>query len=156
MPIFSASRIQWRPRMFLIDTNVISEARKGERADAGVLAFWHAACRYQTPLFLASVTIGELRRGVELIRHRGDHPQAALLEQWLDEVLQIYGDRVLDLDGDAAQIWGRLRVPNPHNAIDKQIAAIALLHDLTVVTRNSDDFAECGVRLLNPFRGGAR
>jgi len=55
---------------------------------------------------------------VTLIRHRGDHPQAALLEQWLEEVLQIYGDRVLDLDGDAAQIWGRLRVPNPHNAID--------------------------------------
>jgi predicted nucleic acid-binding protein len=141
--------------MFLIDTNVISEARKGVRADAGVLAFWDAARRDQTPLFLASVTIGELRRGVELIRHRGDHPQAALLEQWLEEVLQMYGDRVLDLDGDAAQVWGRLRVPNPHNAIDKQIAAIALLHDLTVVSRNSDDFASCGVRLLNPFQGGA-
>ena len=66
--------------------------------------------------------------------------------------LQAYGDRVLDLDGDAAQIWGRLRVPNHHNAIDKQIAAIALLHDLTVVTRNIDDFASCGVRLLNPFQ----
>lgn len=125
-------------------------------ADAGDLAFWDAARCDQTPLFLASVTIGELRRGVDLIRHRGDHPQAALLEQWLEEVLQSYGDRVLDLDGDAAQIWGRLRVPNPHNAIDMQIAAIALLHDLTVVTRNSDDFASCGVRLLNPFQGGAR
>ena len=155
MPIFSAGRIQGWPLMFLIDTNVISEARKGVRADAGVLAFWDAACRDQIPLFLASVTIGELRRGVELIRHRGDYPQAALLEQWLDEVLQIYGNRVLDLDSDAAQIWGRLRVPNPHNAIDKQIAAIALVHDLTVVTRNSDDFASCGVRLLNPFQGGA-
>ena len=120
--------------MLLIDTNVISEARKGERADAGVLAFWDAACRDQTPLFLAPVTIGELRR----------------------EVLQIYSDRVLDLDGDAAQIWGRLRVPNSHNAIDKQIAAIALLHDLTVVTRNTDDFAGCGVRLLNPFQAGVR
>jgi hypothetical protein len=62
-------------------------------------------------------------------------------------VLQAYGDRVLVLDGDAAQIWGRLRVPNPHNAIDKQIAAIALLHNLTVVTRKTDDFAGCGVRL---------
>jgi predicted nucleic acid-binding protein len=89
---------------------------------------------------------------VELIRHRGDQPQAKLLEQWLAEVLQTYGDRVLDLDGDAAQIWGRLRVPNLHKAIDKQIAAIALLHDLTVVTRNVDDFAGCGVRLLNPFQ----
>ncbi|MBU6251446.1 MAG: type II toxin-antitoxin system VapC family toxin [Cyanobacteria bacterium REEB417] len=138
--------------MFLIDTNVISEARKGQRADAGVQAFWAAAARDDTPLFLAAVTIGELRRGVELIRHRGDQSQAQLLEQWLEEVLQTYGDRVLKLDGDAAQIWGRLRVPNPHNAIDKQIAAIALLHDLTVVTRNTDDFAGCGVGLLNPFQ----
>ncbi len=89
---------------------------------------------------------------MELIRHRGDQPQAERLEQWLAEVLQTYGDRVLDLDGDAAQIWGRLRVPNPYNAIDKQIAAIALLHDLTVVTRNIDDFAYCGVRRLNPFQ----
>ena len=152
MPISSASTIQWWPLMFLIDTNVISEARKGQRADAGVQAFWAAAASDETPLFLAAVTIGELRRGVELIRHRGDHPQALLLEQWLGDVLQTYGDRVLDLDGDAAQIWGRLRVPNPHNALDKQIAAIALLHDLTVVTRNTADFTGCGVRLLNPFQ----
>lgn len=74
-----------------------------------------------------------------------------MLEAWLVQVLQEYGDRVLALDGDASQLWGRLRVPNPHNAIDKQIAAIALLHDLTVVTRNSEDFAGIGVRLLNPF-----
>ncbi len=81
---------------------------------------------------------------MELIRHRGDKPQAERLEQWLAEVLQTYGDRVLDLDSDAAQLWGRLQVPNPHNAINKQIAAIALMHDLTVVTRNIDDFAYCG------------
>ena len=62
--------------MFLIDTNVISEARKGQRADAGVRAFWAGAVRDESPLFLAAITIGELRRGVELIRHRGDHPQA--------------------------------------------------------------------------------
>ena len=152
-PISSARTIKRRRLMFLIDTNVISEARKGRRADAGVQAFWATAARGNTPLFLAAITIGELRRGVELFRHRGDQPQAKLLEQWLAEVLQSYGDRVLDLDGDAAQIWGRLRVPNPYNAIDKQIAAIALLHDLTVVTRNSDDLAGCGVRLLNPFQG---
>ena len=136
--------------MFLIDTNVISEARKGRRADVGVQDFWATAARDNTPLFLAAITIGELRRGIELIRHRGDQPQAKLLEQWLAEVLKTCGDRVLDLDGDAAQIWGRLRVPNPHKAINKQIAAIAILHDLTVVTRNVDDFAGCGVRLLNP------
>ena len=83
--------------MFLIDTNVISEARKGRRADAGVQDFWAAAARDNTPLFLAAITIGELRRGVEFIRHRGDQPQAKLLEQWLAEVSQTYGDRVLDL-----------------------------------------------------------
>ena len=137
--------------MFLVDTNVISEARKGRRADPGVMAFWAEAARNDAPLFLSAITIGELRRGVDLIRHRGDHQQAAVLEAWLVQVLQEYGDRVLALDGDAAQLWGRLRVPNPHNAIDKQIAAIALLHDLTVVTRNSEDFAGTGVRLLNPF-----
>lgn len=74
--------------MFLIDTNVISEARKGRRADVGVQGFWEAAAQGNTPLFLAAITIGELRRGMELIRHRGDKPQAKLLEQWLAEVLQ--------------------------------------------------------------------
>jgi len=138
-------------QMFLVDTNVISETRKGRRADPGVVAFWSEAARNDTPIFLACVTIGELRRGVELIRHRGDQQQAELLEQWLERVLLDYGDRVLSLDCDAAQLWGRLRVPNPKHGIDKQIAAIALLHGLTVVTRNTADFADCGVALLNPY-----
>lgn len=137
--------------MYLVDTNVISESRKGKRADPGVVAFWAETARNDTPIFLASVTIGELRRGVELIRYRGDQHQAELLEQWLEQVLIDYGDRVLNLDCDAAQVWGRLRVPNPQHGIDKQIAAIALLHDLTVVTRNTADFAGCRVSLLNPF-----
>jgi toxin FitB len=137
--------------MFLVDTNVISETRKGRRADPGVVAFWAEAARNDSPIFLASVTIGELRRGVELIRHRGDQQQADLLEQWLEKVLLDYGDRFLSLDCDAAQLWGQLRVPNPQHAIDKQNAAIALLHDLTVVTRNTADFAGCGVALLNPY-----
>ena len=139
--------------MYLVDTNVISEARKGPRADPGVRAFWVEAADNDIPIFLAAPTLGELRRGVELIRQRGDQPQAALLQTWLEQVVETYGDRVLALDGDAAQLWGRLRVPDPHHAIDKQIAAIALLHDLTVVTRNSPDFAATGVRLLNPFSG---
>lgn len=137
--------------MFLIDTNVISEARKGQRADPGVIAFWATAASAQVPLFLPAVVVGELRRGVDLIRHRGDLLQAERLEEWLAEVLEMYGDRVLALDADAAQLWGRLRVPDPAHALDKQIAAIALLYDLTLVTRNTRDFASTGVRLRNPF-----
>ena len=137
--------------MFLIDTNVISEARKGRRADAGVQAFWADVTQRESPLFLSAITISELRRGVELIRHRGDQTQARQLEDWLAEVMEAFSDRVLGLDADAAQVWGRLRVPSPHNAIDKQIAAIALLHDLTLVTRNTRDFEGTGVELLNPF-----
>lgn len=137
--------------MFLVDTHVISEARKGARADPSVRAFWAEASSDDTPLFVSAITVGELRRGVELIRHRGDHPQAQVLERWLEQVLDDYSHRVLVLDGDAAQVWGRLRVPDPHNAIGKQIAAIALLHDLTVVTRNTEDFAGTSVRVLNPF-----
>ena len=137
--------------MFLVDTNVISEVRKGGRADPGVMAFWADAARHDTPVFLSAITIGELCRGVDLIRCRGDHQQAGLLEDWLEQVLQQYGDRVLPFDADAAQVWGRLRAVSPHHAIDKEIAAIALLHDLTVVTRNSNDFAATGVSLLNPF-----
>ena len=137
--------------VFLIDTNVISEARKGSRADAGVRAFWREVSQNDTPLFLSAITLGELRRGVELIRHRGDRAQAELLEAWLSEVLDAFSDRILALDSDAAQLWGRLRVPHPHNAIDKQIAAIALLHQLTLVTRNTQDFKGTGIELLNPF-----
>ena len=71
----------------------------------------------------------------------------------MEKVLLDFGDRVLSLDCDAAQVWGRLRVPNPQHGIDKQIAAIPLLHSFTDVTRNTADFAGCGVVLLNPFRG---
>ena len=119
--------------------------------DGIVMAFWAEAAKNEKALFLAAVTIGDLRRGVELIRHRGDRQQAVVLEQWLDQVMEEYGDRVLVLDGDAAQGSGRLRVPNPQHAIDKQIAASALLHGLTVVTRNTADFAGCGVDLLNSY-----
>jgi hypothetical protein len=85
------------------------------------------------------------------MRHRGDTPQANRLERWLLRLLQRYEDYILDIDSDIAQLWGRLRVPHYENALDKLIAATALLHDLTVVTRNGDDFSKTGVRVLNPF-----
>ena len=137
--------------MYLIDTNVISESRKRSKADSGVQAFFTQVAEEDARVFISVVTVGELRRGVELIRHRGDRRQAAQLEKWLDQLLGDYEDRVLDITADIAQLWGRLRVPHPENALDKQIAATALIYDLTVVTRNHKDFSKTGVRLLNPF-----
>ena len=137
--------------MYLLDTNVISELRKGARADAGVLAFFAALDPQH--IHLAVQTMGELRRGLENIRGRGDHTQATRLESWLDDVTTGYADRILDFDLDCAQVWGKLMSPNPQHPIDKQIAAIALINDLTVVTRNTADFAATGVKLLNPFAG---
>ena len=135
--------------MYLIDTNVISELRKGDKAQVGVVRF----LRTTDPdsLFLPVQTLGELRKGVETIRRRKDLDQAYRLEQWLDLVVLSYGDRILDFDLDCAQIWGRLMAQRPQHAIDRQIAAIALLYDFTVVTRNTLDFADTGVRVLNPF-----
>ena len=137
--------------MYLIDTNVISEVRKQARAHPGVLALFQQLDARDQACYLSAVSVGELRRGIELIRHRGNHPQATLLEAWLTAVLDDYGERILPFDADAAQVWGRLRVPRAEHELDKQIAAIALVHDLTVVTRNSADFAGTGVRLVNPF-----
>jgi predicted nucleic acid-binding protein len=135
--------------MFLVDTNVISEVRKGARANAGVREFWQTVD--DTSVYLAVQTIGELRRGVERIRLRGDVPQALILENWLQEVVGEYCHRILTFDADCAQIWGKLTSTSSQNPIDKQIAAIALLHDLTVVTRNTADFAVTRVPLRNPF-----
>ena len=135
--------------MYLIDTNVISELRKGDRANASVVQF----LRTVDPdnLFLPVQTLGELRKGVETIRLRRDLDQAQRLEQWLDMVVQSYGDRILDFDLECAQMWGCLMAQRPQHPIDRQIAAIALLYDFTVVTRNTPDFDGTGVRLFNPF-----
>lgn len=137
--------------MYLIDTNVVSEIRKRANADPGVSAFFEQCAAGRHALFLSVVTIGELRRGVELIRHRGDTRQAHLLDAWLSLVLDEYANHILDFDTDAAQVWGKLRVPHPEHELDKQIAAIALVNDLTIVTRNTADFDATGARLLNPF-----
>lgn len=136
--------------MYLIDTNVISEARKA-RANLGVVAFFDSVDAANETIYLSAISIGELRRGVELIRHRGDLDQAALLENWLANILSEFSDRILAFDAEAAQVWGRLRVPDPNNALDKQIAAIALVNDMTIVTRNTKDFEGTGLSLLNPF-----
>ena len=137
--------------MYLVDTDVVSEARKGAEANAGVRKFFQDAAKSATQLYLSAVTIGELRQGVESIRHRGDRSQAQRLAQWLERLGAGYADSILAFDAETAHVWGRLRVPNPGNPLDKQIAATALIHDLTVVTRNVAHFEPTGARLLNPF-----
>lgn len=135
--------------MYLVDTNVISEARKGAKANLGVRKFFQETDA--SDLYLSAQTIGEIRRGLECIRLRGDIPQAKKLEKWLDLVVSDYADKILSFDEECAQVWGRLMSPHPQHPIDKQIAAIALIHDLTVVTRNVDDFRGTGVGINNPF-----
>jgi len=138
--------------VYLIDTNVVSELRKKDHAHPGVRAFFRSIVADEHCAYLSVITIGELQRGVELIRHRGDTAQADLLGKWLTGLLGAYESRILAFDADAALVWGRLRVPNAQNELDKQIAAIALVHDLTVVTRHTPHFVDTGVRLLDPFR----
>lgn len=137
--------------MYLVDTDVISEVRKGEKANAGVQAFFRNAARDDSALFLSVITIGEMRQGVESIRHRGDKTQADRLERWLNRVTSDYAEAILPFDEETAHVWGRLRVPNPENPLDKQIAATALIYDLTVVTRNVAHYQSTGARLFNPF-----
>lgn len=135
--------------VYLVDTNVVSEARKGKKANIGVQKFWQTVD--ESELYLSVQTIGEIRRGIENIKRRGDLPQAGKLERWLDLILDEYSDRILNFDAECAQVWGRLMSPHNQHQIDKQIAAIALIHGLTVVTRNVDDFRGTGVELQNPF-----
>lgn len=135
--------------MYLVDTNVISEARKGTKANPGVVHFFRstqAAERY-----LSVQTVGEIRHGIENIRGRGDQPQAARLETWLNVVVDEYADRILTFDTDCAEVWGRLMSPHASHPVDKQIAAIALIYGLDLVTRDVQDFSMTGVNLLNPF-----
>lgn len=135
--------------MYLLDTNVISEIRKGAKANLGVRRFFETAD--PDSAFLSALTLGEIRRGVAMLSYRGDLKQADRLEIWLADLVSEFEDRILAFDADCAQVWGRLMCPNNQHPIDKQIAAIALIHGLDVVTRNENDFAGTGVRVINPF-----
>lgn len=137
--------------MYLVDTDVISEVRKGAKSNVGVRAFFARARTGEADLYLSVITIGELRQGVERIRQRGDDSQAQRLERWLLQLTSDYADRILSIDEEVAQVWGRLRVPNRENPLDKQIAATALMHGFTVVSRNVAHYTPTGVAVSNPF-----
>ena len=137
--------------MYLVDTDVISNARKRIRANPGVRRFFQDAATQGIPLFLSAVTIGELHQGVEAVRHRGDLAQATRLSRWLGTVTTDYADAILPFDEEIATDRGRLRVPHAENPLDKQTAATVLMYGLTVVTRNVPHYKPTGVAVLNPF-----
>jgi predicted nucleic acid-binding protein len=132
----------------LIDTNVLSELRKGARADARLRAWFDAVA--EAEIFLSVLVVGEVRRGIERIRAR-DGGQAAALERWLARVLADHEDRILPVDRLVAEQWGRLTAVRPGSVVDTLLAATALVHGLVLVTRNVKDVAWTGVSCLNPF-----
>ena len=134
--------------MFLLDTNVISELRKGSKSDPGVRTFLAAS---QNDLYLPVQTIGELSFGVESLKKKGDLAQSRLVQRWLDAVLETFEGKILSFDQSCALAWGRLRSANDQNLIDKQVAAMALIYDLAIVTRNTRHYAGTGARVVNPF-----
>ncbi len=132
---------------WLVDTNVLSELRKGDRAHAGIRA-WFAAVD-DADVFTSVLVLGEIRRGIESIRRR-DRPAALALEQWLIRLATGFGDRVLPVDARVADRWGTLSVPDPIPTVDGLLAATALVHDHVLVTRNIRDVVDTGVPLFDP------
>ncbi len=132
---------------YLLDTNVISEARR-PNGNPGVRA-WLTTVK-GVDLYLSTLVVGEIRQGIERLRRR-DPSQAKVFEAWLTQLRRDYADRILPVNAEVAEAWGRLNVPDPVPVIDGLLAATASVYGLTLVTRNVADFARTGVRLLNPF-----
>jgi predicted nucleic acid-binding protein len=133
---------------YLLDTNVVSELRK-PRPDPNVLAFM--ALAESASLFLSVLTLGELRKGIA-VKRRHDPAAAGRLAAWADGIETLFEDRVLPVDAEIARLWGDLSAAGSVPAIDGLIAATALCHGLTLVTRNIKDFQTAGVQLLNPWQ----
>ena len=137
---------------FLLHTNVLSEARKGPRANPGVIA-WLQATPAST-LWTSVLVLGELRRGIESLRRR-DPVAAALLDRWLSDQRAVQAGRILPVDEAVAARWGVLNVPDPLPTVDGLLAATALVHGMTLVTRNTKDVLRTGASLHNPFTPAA-
>lgn len=135
--------------MFLLDTNVISELRRPDKAHRNVLAWANAIPAAN--FFISVISILEIELGARLIERR-DAAQGALLRNWIDNhVLVRFENRILAIDTKVAQRCAQLHVPNPRAERDALIAATALVHGLTIVTRNVGDFEPTGIPLLNPW-----
>jgi predicted nucleic acid-binding protein len=135
--------------MFLLDTNVLFELRRRDRIDPRVAAW--ADDIHPSDLFISAITILEIEAGTLMLERR-DKAQGAVLRAWIDgKVLPAFEGRILSVDTAVAQRCARLHVPDPRAERDALIAATALVHRLTVVTRNVADFQGMGVGLLNPW-----
>jgi predicted nucleic acid-binding protein len=135
---------------YLLDTNVISELRKGKRANPRVAAWFDDLGEEE--IFLSVLAIGEVRGGIESVRRR-DPDAAAALDRWLALLSDEHGDRILPVDRTIAEEWGRMNVPDPLPVVDGLLAATARVLGLTLVTRNVADVTGVGVELLDPFAG---
>ena len=133
---------------FLIDTNVVSELRKGARANSDVRAWFEE--HSTDSLWLSALVVGELRRGAELLRRR-DTKAGRSLDRWLQTITADFGDRILPVTTEVCERWALLNVPDPLPVIDGLLAATALVHNLVLVTRNTSDIERTGVGLVNPF-----
>jgi hypothetical protein len=134
---------------FLVDTNIISEVRKGRRCDRNVAA-WYASVD-DADLYLSVLILGEIRKDIELARPR-DPGKAELLEAWHEEVVAAFGDRVFVVDHAVVEEWGRMNAIRPLPVVDSLLAATAKVHRMTLVTRNDADVQGVGARVLNPFK----
>lgn len=134
---------------YLIDTNIISEVRKGAGCDVHV-ARWYESIADEE-LFLSTLVLGEIRKGVELARHK-DLSKALALERWLLQVEAAFKGRLLSVDKAVCDQWGRMSAIRPIPVIDGLLAATAQTNDLTLVTRNENDVAGLGAIVLNPFK----
>ncbi|MGH7565017.1 MAG: type II toxin-antitoxin system VapC family toxin [Gemmatimonadota bacterium] len=132
---------------YLLDTNVISEARK-RGGNPSVMAWFESVPGRD--LYLSVLVVGEIRQGIERLE-RSDPQQASGYEAWLNDLRQRFSGHVLDVSVDVAEEWGRWNVPDPISTIDGLLAATARVHGLTLVTRNTGDLERTGVPLINPF-----
>ena len=137
--------------MLLLDTNVVSQLRYDNDSGYGVRAFLDRAERGGQAAFIAAPTLGEIRRGAALPRLRGDIAFADQLDAWVADMEASFSDRILPFNAECANVWGLMIAPRANNLIDKQIAATALVYNLSLVTRNTRDFQGFGLTLINPF-----
>ena len=135
--------------MFLLDTNILSELRRGDHCSVGV-SRWYAGVQY-ADLFISVLVIGEIRKGIARLHRRQDYRQAEFLEVWLETSRDFFADRILPVDAAVADTWGRMHAIRNVLAVDGLLAATAIVHNLTMVTRNVSHAQGLGADLLNPF-----